>query len=177
MRAGGDWRWDFIFFLLWIERMKWKFRHDSACLSCRPWLLTLYIHTLKNLMHTSCFPQPSGFTSCLADTLPHPLHRPQSRERGSPTSGPVAGTSSEWQQSTPTGPEVSPRPADTSTPTEVRLLKNNCCKIVIDKFKENRTTNHRPDGILSSVRLPATSDPTIKCRLQAAAVDFNQSDS
>lgn len=57
------------------------------------------------------------------------------------------------------------------------ILKNNCCKIVIDKFKENRTTNHRPDGILSLVRLPATSDPTIKCRLQAAAVDFNQPDS
>lgn len=46
--------------------------------------------------------------------------RPQSREPGWLTSDRAAGTSSEWQPSTPMGPEVSPHPVDTSTPAEVR---------------------------------------------------------
>lgn len=53
-------------------------------------------------------------------------YRPQSRERGSLTSGLAAGTSSGWQLSTLMGPEVSPHQAGTSTPTEVRQTAYMC---------------------------------------------------
>lgn len=72
--------------------------------------------------------------SCLVFLLPifHLFyHRPRSRERGCLTAGQVAGTSSEWQLSTPTGPEVSPRPADTSTPAEVRHTLCVCERVFV----------------------------------------------
>lgn len=64
--------------------------------------------------------------SCSLQHLHLIPHRPRSRERGCLISVQVAGTSSEWQPSTPMGPEGSPRPADTSTTAEVRQTPSIC---------------------------------------------------
>lgn len=58
-------------------------------------------------------------------------NRRRSRERGCQTSGPVAGTSLEWQPLTFTGPEVSPRPADTSTQAQVRHTLHVCVCVCV----------------------------------------------
>lgn len=88
-------------------------------------------------------------------------NRRRSRERGCQTSGPVAGTSLEWQPLTFTGPEVSPRPADTSTQAQVRHTLHVCVCVCVRRVR----SSHSPNSSINHNESPSGGWSQVTVRL------------
>lgn len=124
-------------------------RHFGKFLLTQQWIVTcLKIYQLifldvKNLHRQDRIYLNTDQTRCFLPNITDFAfpHRRRSRERSCQTSGPVAGTSLEWQPLTFTGPEVSPRPADTSTQAEVRHTLHVCVYACVLRVRSSHSPN------------------------------------